>query len=114
VVSMLRPRPRTLWSRWLEGFEANRLEHRFGKGEILEFYLNQVPYASNRRGIQQAARWYFDRDLGTLSAKEMLALAVLVRAPSRLDPKRDAEAANAAIARLADALVMQGALTEQA
>jgi len=110
VVRMLNPRPRTLWSRWVEGFEAHRLERAFGKHEILEFYLNQVPYASNRRGIRQAARHYFARDLGTLSRKEMLALAVLVRAPSRLDPWRAPGAADAAIARLADALVEHGVL----
>src|SRR5690606_7455795 len=52
----------------------------------------------------------FARDLGTLSRKEMLALAVLVRAPSRLDPWLAPGAADAAIARLADALVERGAL----
>ena len=86
VVRMLHPRPRTVWSRWLEGWEARRLEDNFSKADILEFYLNQVPYAGNRRGVVQAARHYFDRDLGTLNRHEMLALAVLVRAPSRLDP----------------------------
>jgi penicillin-binding protein 1C len=40
----------------------------------------------------------------------MLALAVLVRAPSRLDPKRAPGAADEAIARLASALVERGAL----
>lgn len=89
VVRMLHPRPRTLWSRWLEGVEARRLEARFPKMAILEFYLNQVPYARQRRGVQQAARLYFDRDLATLSQSEMLMLAVLVRAPSYLDPRRD-------------------------
>ena len=84
VVRMLNPRPRTLWARWLEGWDAVRLERHNGKTEILEFYLNQVPYASNRRGVVQAARHYFDRDLATLSQREMLALAVMVRAPSRL------------------------------
>jgi penicillin-binding protein 1C len=88
VVRMLHPRPRTLWSRWLEGIEASRLEKRFSKATILEFYLNQVPYARQRRGVAQAAYDYFDRDLDTLSAAEMLALAVLVRAPSRLDLNR--------------------------
>jgi len=110
VVRMLHPRPRTVWSRWVEGWEARRLERAFGKSEILEFYLNQVPYASNRRGVRQAARHYFARDLGTLSRKEMLALAVLVRAPSRLDPRRSPDAAAGAIARLADALVERGTL----
>lgn len=110
VVRMLHPRPRTVWSRWLEGFEAGELERRFSKNEILEFYLNQVPYASNRRGVAQAASYYFDRDLATLSKKEMLALAVLVRAPTRFDLKRGAAASSGAIERLADALVANGTL----
>ncbi|MCP4816788.1 MAG: transglycosylase domain-containing protein, partial [Planctomycetaceae bacterium] len=38
VVRMIRPRPRTIWSRWLEGFEAMALENRFSKLDILEFY----------------------------------------------------------------------------
>ena len=88
VVRMLVPRPRTLWSKWVEGFDANRLEGRVTKTDILEFYLNQVPYASNRRGVVAAARYYFNRDLDTLDGREMLALAVLPRAPSGLDPYR--------------------------
>lgn len=85
VVRILHPRPRTVWSRWLEGFEAMQLERRLSKAAILECYLNQVPYARQRRGVVQAARTYFDRELDTLQQHEMLALAVLVRAPSRLD-----------------------------
>jgi len=85
VIRMIRPRPRTLWSRWLEGFEARELEKVNSKQDILEFYLNQVPYASNRRGVVQAARLYFYRGLDTLNAKEILALATLVRAPSAYD-----------------------------
>ena len=88
VVRMLHPRPRTVWSRWLEGIEAARLEKRFSKSEILEFYLNQVPYGHQRRGVVEAARFYFDRDPATLNVKESLALAVLVRAPSSLDLKQ--------------------------
>ncbi len=87
VVRMLHQRPRTVWSRWLEGIEAGRLEERFSKSEVLEFYLNQVPYGHQRRGIVEAARFYFDRDPATLNVKETLALAVLVRAPSGLDPR---------------------------
>jgi penicillin-binding protein 1C len=111
VVRMLHPRPRTVWSRWLEGWEARDLERRFTKNEILEFYLNQVPYASNRRGVQQAASYYFARSLTTLGRKEMLALAVLVRAPTRFDLKRGADASAGAIERLAAALVERGELS---
>ena len=100
VVRMWRPRPRTLWARWLETFEAIQLDHCFHKADLLAFYLNQVPYARQRRGVLQAARAYFDRDLDTLSPKEMLALAVLVRAPGRLDPIRNPSAIEPAIQRL--------------
>jgi len=93
VVRMLVPRPRTLWSKWIEGFDAQTLEKRYSKADILEFYLNQVPYASNRRGVAAAARHYFDRDLDTLDGQEMLALAILPRAPSRLDPFRGSDRA---------------------
>jgi len=110
VVRMLHPRPRTVWTRWLEGFEAARLERRFSKDEILAFYLNQVPYAANRRGVRQAAELYFARDLATLSDREMLALAVLVRSPTRLDLRRDPAASQAAIARLAGLMLDRGAI----
>lgn len=88
VVRLLHPRPRTIWSRWIEIWEAQSLESTHSKNEILEFYLNQVPYARERRGIRQASSLYFDRDLSTLNAKEMLALVVMVRAPSKLEPFR--------------------------
>jgi penicillin-binding protein 1C len=104
VVRILHPRPRNLWSRWIEGFEAMLLEQQASKGEILEFYLNQVPYAANRRGVAQAARYYFNRDLRTLTQKEMLALAIFPRAPSALDPRKKPEAVNDRVQYLAQAM----------
>jgi penicillin-binding protein 1C len=112
TVRMLHLRPRTFWSRWVESFEANQLEQHFSKSAILEFYLNQVPYADQRRGVVQAARYYFDRDLATLNLKEMLALAVLVRAPSRLDLHRGTTAIEKPIKQLAKRLVALQLITE--
>jgi penicillin-binding protein 1C len=105
VVRMIHPRPRTLWSRWLEGFDAQQLEQHFSKDDLLEFYINQVPYAANRRGVAQAAHYYFNRDLDTLSEREILALVVLVRAPSRLDLWQDTQKIAASIERLTSQLV---------
>lgn len=110
VVRMLQPRPRTIWSRWLEGWEALRLEARFAKPDILEFYLNQVPYAGQRRGVVQAARHYFDRDLATLAPQEMLALAILVRSPSRFDLYADPARLRPQLQRLADRMLAVGAI----
>jgi penicillin-binding protein 1C len=110
TVRMLHPRPRTLWSRWVEGFDAARLEARFSKAEILAFYLNQVPFARQRRGVAQAARDYFDRDLETLAPAEMLALAVLVRSPQRLDLARGSDEIRAPLAQLAQRMLDAGEL----
>jgi penicillin-binding protein 1C len=113
VIRMWHPRPRTLWSRWLEGIEAGRLEKEFTKSEIFEFYLNQLPYAGRRRGVVQAARLFFDRDPDTLSTAEMLALVVMVRAPSRLDVRRNPERLYKSIEQLANRLLKIGVLNQR-
>lgn len=111
VVRMIHPRPRTVWSHWIEGFEATRLERQASKAQILAFYLNQVPYADRRRGVVQAARLYFARGLDTLSPAEQLSLAALVRSPSGMDLRRNLPRARRAIDRLADRLLQRGFLT---
>ena len=108
VIRMWHPRARIIWSRWLEGIEAAKLEEIISKTEILEFYLNQIPYAAQRRGVVQAARYYFDRDLDTLSQKELLALVVLVRAPGRLDLHQGLAGIQKPILRLAARLRERG------
>jgi len=108
VVRILFPRPRTYWSRWLEGWDAVRLEQHFPKVDILEFYLNQVPFSSSRRGIVQAARYYFGRSIDTLNTKETLALAAMVRAPSLLDPFKATTGLDKRVAGLAKSLLQQG------
>lgn len=110
VIKMLHPRPRTVWTRWLEGFEAEALERHVSKQAILEFYLNQVPYAARRRGIKQAAAYYFDRDLATLSKQEMLALAIMVRSPRWYNPYHHPRHLQRAIVRLATRMYHNGQL----
>ena len=112
VVRMLHPRPRTLWSKWIETIEVFELERQFNKSQILEFYLNEVPYASNRRGVVQGARHYFNRDMDTLSLKEMLALVVLARAPSRYDLYKNTAGIETPIERLAQRMREEGFIGE--
>ncbi len=101
VVRMVHPRRRHIWSKYIEGFEAAALERQYSKADIFEFYLNQLPYASHRRGVSQAARYYFGRDLSTLTEREMLALIVLARAPSAYDLYRHPDKTEKSINRLA-------------
>ena len=119
VDRIINPRRRTVWSRWIEGFEAAALERRFSKDQLLECYLNQLPYSANRRGIVQAASYYFNRDLETLSPKEMLALVVLARAPSVYEramkngPQVDRDAFEAQVGNLALRMQTAGDLSPE-
>ncbi|ACN14830.1 penicillin binding family protein [Desulforapulum autotrophicum HRM2] len=111
VVRMVHPRKRRIWARWIEGFEAMSLERSNTKASIFEFYLNQVPYAGNRRGVAQAALYYFNRSLDTLSLKEMMALVVLVRAPSSYDLGKNPGAIQPALARFGGSAFDRGMIT---
>ncbi|MBU1169703.1 MAG: transglycosylase domain-containing protein [Proteobacteria bacterium] len=112
VVRMIHKRPRTIWSRWIEGFDAMDLESKHTKEDILEFYLNQVPYAANRKGIVQASAYYFNRSPDTLNRLETLALVALVRAPSHFDLYRNPSAIKAGINRLAISLNQQNLMSD--
>ena len=107
---ILQPRPHTYWSHWIAGIEAGRLLHRFGHAQVLDFYLNQVPYGARRRGVAPAARYYFGRDPDALDPAEQLALAVLVRSPSRYDPRRHPQALRQAVDQLAGRMRESGAI----
>lgn len=112
VVRMLHPRPRTFRSRILEAVEARLLETRVSKAEIFAFYLNQVPYPFRSRGVVQAARVLYNRDLSTLSPAEILTLAVLPRAPEALRPDRHPDRLLLRIHKLALRMETAGHLPE--
>jgi 1A family penicillin-binding protein len=58
----------------------------FSKDQILEMYLNQVPYGGNSYGIQSAAKTYFGKDAKNLDLPEAALLAGLPQAPSVYSP----------------------------
>ena len=63
-----------------------KLENNFSKDEILELYLNKIPYGNNAYGVQKAAKVYFNTDSDKLSIAEAATLAALPNAPSFYSP----------------------------
>lgn len=63
-----------------------RIEQRFAKDQILEMYLNSIPYGSTAYGIEAAANMYFKKSAKDLNVAEAAVLAALPKAPSRLSP----------------------------
>jgi 1A family penicillin-binding protein len=62
------------------------LEQKFSKDEILEMYLNEIPYGSNAYGIQAASRTFFGKDTKDLKLAESALLASLPKAPTYFSP----------------------------
>lgn len=99
VAKWLRPQTstgqgrRTLLVKAREALVALHLEARHDKREILRWYLNYAPYGGVVRGAEQAAQAWLGKPARDLTVAEAAWLAVLPRAPGRLDPARDPRAA---------------------
>ncbi len=63
------------------------LERRYSKDQILEFYLNQIPFGFNAYGVGAASKTYFNKPVQELTLEESAILAALIRGPSRLSPE---------------------------
>ncbi len=83
--SLLTPE-RTLRRKIREIILALITEKIYTKDEILEMYLNQVPYGGSSYGIEQASQKYFGKSAKKLSLSEAAFLAGLPQAPSLYSP----------------------------
>jgi penicillin-binding protein 1A len=91
---------------------AREIENRYGKREIMELYLNQIYFGSGAYGIEAAAEEYFDRSAAQLDLAESALLAALPRAPSRLNPRSNEEAALEGRALVLRRMAEQGHITQ--
>ena len=84
VVRLLNPQSRTYFNKIIEILRAFQLEVHYSKDEILQLYLNLVPYGSNIEGIKSASILYFQKSPDVLSLAEVMTLAIIPNRPSSL------------------------------
>jgi len=84
VARELEPKRRTYWNKLVEVFRAFQLEWKYSKDEILQLYLNKVPYGGNIQGVKSASILYFGKNPDHLSLAEITALSVIPNRPSTL------------------------------
>lgn len=65
---------------------AYRIEKKFSKDEILQMYLNEIPYGSNAYGVEAASQRYFGKSISQVNLAEAAILAALPQAPTRYSP----------------------------
>jgi penicillin-binding protein 1C len=84
VARLLQPRQRTYGNKLIEMFRALQLEWHYSKDEILQMYLNLVPYGGNVEGIKSAALLYFGTSPEKLSLAQVMTLAIVPNRPTSL------------------------------
>jgi len=77
---------KTLKRKTREAVLTLELERRYSKDQILEWYLNLVPFGSNLYGVETAAEAFFGKSAAELSLSQATALAALIKSPSSLWP----------------------------
>lgn len=84
--SVLLSREKTLTRKIKEVLLAIKIDSYYSKSEILDRYLNQVPYGSNAYGIEAAAQTFFNKPAKALTLGEATLLAALPNAPTLYSP----------------------------
>jgi penicillin-binding protein 1B len=94
---------------------ALELEQRFTKQQIFALYANQVDMGQrgsfNIKGLAEASRAYFNKDIQEINLPEAALLAGLIQAPSRLTPYRHPERALERRNLVLDSMIETGAIT---
>jgi len=95
----------TLHRKVKEAITALKIEAVYSKKEILETYLNTVPFLYNAYGIEMAARTYFDKSAGELDVLESATLIGMLKGTSYynpvLNPDRARERRNVVLSQMA-------------
>ncbi|MDH4226921.1 MAG: penicillin-binding protein 1C [Deltaproteobacteria bacterium] len=95
---------RTIGGKLLQIFRAVQIERYYSKDEILEAYLNLVPYGRNVEGAGAASEVYFKKNASKLTVHEALTLAIIPQNPAARTPFEDTDLSNAELIEARTAL----------
>lgn len=77
---------RTFTRKAKEALLAIKLSRYYTKDEILELYLNQIPYGPTINGAETASQMYFNKPVREISLAQAALLAALPQSPVRYSP----------------------------
>jgi len=90
---------------------AVELTRRYSKDQILEWYLNQIPYGGLYNGVEAASQGYFGKSARDLTLAEAALLAGIPASPARYEPVNNPEAALERRAQVLDLMLARGKIT---
>ena len=90
---------KTFQRKYAEAMLSLSLEQRLSKTDILALYCNEIYLgqrgAASVRGVKEAARVFYGKELNQISLAEAATLAGMIQSPARYSPVRHPEAAQA-------------------
>jgi penicillin-binding protein 1A len=104
-------RQRTITRKIKETITAVKIEYAYTKYEILETYLNTMPFLYNAFGIEMAARTYFDKSAQKLTVLESATLIAMLKGTSYYNPVLNPERALRRRNVVLSQMVKRGALS---
>ena len=104
---------RTYMRKFRELLVALQIEAQFSKQEILEAYINQIPFGVGAYGIGEASRTFFGKSAGELNLAEASLLAGLPKSPTRYNPFRYPERARKRQQVVLQRMVATGMISRQ-
>ena len=105
-------RARSVTRKVKEAVTAFKIERVYAKDEILELYLNTVPFLYNAVGIERAARTYFSVSAGELTTVQAATLVGMLKGTSSYNPKQRPDRALARRNVVLGQLAVTGRATE--
>lgn len=105
---------RTYKRKFNELLVALQIEAQYSKRDILEAYVNQIPFGIGAHGVEQAARKYFGKPAATLTLSESALLAGLPKSPARYNPYRHYQRARKRQQVVLNRMAAVGYITPQA
>lgn len=109
-VGLLTPE-RTLSRKIKEAILTIATEALYSKKQILEMYLNHIPYGGTAYGIEAAASKYFGKSAKDLSLAQATLLAGLPQAPTKYSPFANPDSARSRQAQVLDRMVAEKYIT---
>ncbi|MBL8694537.1 MAG: transglycosylase domain-containing protein [Planctomycetes bacterium] len=112
LARLVEPRARTLFAKSHEMVRARQVERIKPKSEVLEGYLNLVPFSGNVRGVEAASQLWFGKRARALDLAEAATLVAMLPSPTRRSPTRAPDALLAARNRVLEKMRAERVITD--
>ncbi len=103
----------TLRRKLIELWYALQLEKHFTKNEILEFYLNEMPFGGGTNGVEAASKFYFRKSVRDISLAESVLLINALSSHTKYSPIKNPEIARERQHQILDEMVKLGYATQE-